>query len=62
MTATELSKILGVSKATLYRLKRQWPGQAPKSFDIATLEKWRSFCLMYVTDPDAICRLARVHG
>jgi transcriptional regulator with XRE-family HTH domain len=57
LTGTELAKRLGVSRVTLYRLKRQYPTEAPKSFN--DVEKWRSFCLAHVTGSDQITRLGR---
>jgi hypothetical protein len=54
MTATELSKKLGISRTTVYRLKRQYPLQAPP-LDKVTL--WRAFLLEHVIDPDVIARL-----
>ena len=56
MTLTEIAKKLDVGRGTLYRLRRQWPDQVPKTNDI---EKWRAFALAHVIDPDVICRLAR---
>jgi hypothetical protein len=56
MTVTRLAKELGVCRATLYRIKRQYPAQAPKTDD---LEKWRSFLLAHVIDPDVVTRLCR---
>jgi hypothetical protein len=56
MTATELSKKLGISRTTVYRLKRQYPLHAPP---LDKVEKWRSFLLAHVIDPNVVARLCR---
>ena len=56
MTATELSKKLGISRATIFRLKRQYPDSVPQ---LDKVEKWRTFALSKTTNADAICRLAK---
>jgi hypothetical protein len=40
MSGTKLAKTLGLSRASLYRLRRMYPG-APKTFD--DVEGWRKF-------------------
>jgi Cro/C1-type HTH DNA-binding domain len=57
ITGTELAKQLGIARVTIYRLRKQFPGQAPASFN--DVEKWRSFCLAHVTGSDQIIRLGR---
>lgn len=42
-TAASLALKLGVSRVTIFSLKKRYPGQAPKDF--GQDEKWRSFCL-----------------
>lgn len=41
MTADELAKELGIGRMTLFRLKKAYPREAPKSF--ADVEKWKAF-------------------
>jgi hypothetical protein len=40
MTGTKLAKTLGISRASLYRLRATYPG-APATFD--DVEGWRKF-------------------
>jgi hypothetical protein len=56
-TAEQLSKKLGISRASIFALRKQHPTKAPKTFD--AIEQWRSFALEYTTNPDAVCRLCR---
>ncbi len=57
LTGTQLAKQLGISRVTLYRLKRQYPAEAPKTFD--NVEKWPSFALAHLVGSDQVTRLAR---
>jgi hypothetical protein len=47
MSGTKLAKTLGVSRATLYRLRNTYPG-APKTFD--DIEKWRKFVARFAIE------------
>jgi hypothetical protein len=55
MSSTELARTLGISNATLWRLKRLNPTEWPKSND--AVEAWRKYCLAMATDPALIARL-----
>jgi hypothetical protein len=56
-TVTELSRQLGgLSRATIYRLKRLYPNEAPPLDEV---EKWRSFALLHLIGVDAITRVGR---
>ena len=46
MTGTKLAKTLGVSRATLYRLKNAYPG-APTFDDV---EGWRKFIARFAIE------------
>jgi hypothetical protein len=56
-TAASLSLKLGISRVTIFSLKKRYPDQAPKDF--GQTEKWRSFCLAHVIDPEVITKLIR---
>jgi hypothetical protein len=57
LTAAQLAKRLGISRATIFNLKKSYPAGCPKSFD--EVEAWRQFCLAHSISPEVICRLAR---
>jgi predicted DNA-binding transcriptional regulator AlpA len=57
LTADQLAKKLGLSRATVFTLKRHFPKEAPQSF--SEVRAWRTFASRHVTDPEAITRLAR---
>jgi hypothetical protein len=54
-TAEQLAKKLGVSRATIFNFRKQYPTEAPESFD--DFEGWRLFVLAHAVDPQLICRL-----
>ena len=58
-SVAELSRRLGISRKTIYALKKTYPSQAPKTF--GDVETWRHFCLQYVTSLEAITRLTSAH-
>lgn len=47
MSGTKLAKTLGVSRATLYRLRNTYPG-APTTFD--DVEGWRKFVARFAIE------------
>jgi hypothetical protein len=55
-TAAQLAKRLGISRATIFNLKKSYPTEAPPFNEI---EKWRAFALAHVIGPEQITRLAR---
>jgi hypothetical protein len=55
-TTTGLAKQLGISRVSLWRLRRQFPAEVPETDDI---EAWRQFCLAHATEAGLVCRLAR---
>jgi hypothetical protein len=57
LTAAELARLLGVSRGTIFSLRRRYPFRAPETFN--DVEKWRTFILANVTNSDLICRLCR---
>jgi hypothetical protein len=57
LTADQLAKKLGLSRATVFTLKKHYPKEAPQAF--SDVRAWRVFALRHVTDPEAITRLAR---
>jgi hypothetical protein len=54
-TAGELAKQLGLSRATVFNLKKSFPDAAPKTFD--DVEEWRQFCLETLASSEATTRL-----
>jgi hypothetical protein len=57
MTADQLAKRLGCSRATIFNLKRTYPAKAPKSF--GNVPAWQAFVLAHAIDPDLLYRLSR---
>jgi hypothetical protein len=55
MTADELAKKLGCSRATIFNLKKSYPKEAPKSFE--NLPAWKAFVMGHTIDPDLWVRL-----
>jgi hypothetical protein len=55
MTADELAKKLGCSRATIFNLKKAYPDKAPKSF--GNLQSWTVFVMRHATDPDMYLRV-----
>lgn len=55
LTAKELADRLGISRRTIFSLRKQYPKIAPKTFN--NVAKWRSFALGVLTNPDACIRL-----
>jgi predicted DNA-binding transcriptional regulator YafY len=53
-TAAELSKELGLSMATVYRLRNAYPDLAPP---FSETERWRQFCLEHLVSSEATTRL-----
>lgn len=57
MSAAQLAKVLGISRATIFNLKKAYPTLAPKAFD--DVEKWRAFALAHLIGSDQTTRLSR---
>ena len=55
LTASQLAAKLGISRATIFSLRKSYPDAAPKTFD--DVAKWRRFAMNYVLDPDVYMRL-----
>jgi hypothetical protein len=54
MTAKGLSRAIGISRRTIFRLKREFPAEAPSFADVAG---WRKFALGRVINSEALERL-----
>jgi hypothetical protein len=55
LTADQLAKRLGISRATIFRLQKEHPKEAPKSF--GNVQAWKAFALANTINPDAYLRL-----
>jgi hypothetical protein len=55
MTAEELAKKLGCSRATIFNLKKAYPDKAPKSF--GNFQAWKVFVMAYTVNPDVWVRV-----
>jgi hypothetical protein len=55
MTADQLAKRLGCSRATIFNLKKAYPEKAPKSF--GNVQAWKAFALANTINPDAYLRI-----
>ncbi|MEA3147728.1 MAG: hypothetical protein QOI53_3314 [Verrucomicrobiota bacterium] len=55
LTADQLAKRLGISRAQVFNLKKAYPDKAPKSF--GNVQAWKAFALANTINPDAYLRL-----